>query len=171
MYKILTKASINQITGFHRCASIWGLFANLPRSSCPNRSNIKYLHQTQVGCVTNVVSYSLYECTYVAGMRDISEIVCYHQVLFAAVTKLQQFEEKTTNIFAASGFHKIANIHVYSTVHLRIRYWKITRAYRVFPVGLVNLPHSSTCPRFPYDGILYTSHDHAVFIWTGPARH
>ena len=75
----------------------------------------------------------------VAGVRDISKIVFYHQVLFAAVsvTKLQQFEEKTTNIFAASGFHKIANIHACSTqttAHLRIRYWKITRIYRMFPV-------------------------------------
>ena len=31
------------------------------------------------------------------------------------MTRLQQFEEKTTNIFAASGFHKIANIHVGET--------------------------------------------------------
>ena len=54
-------------------------------------------------------SYSVYACTNVAGVRDISKIVCYHQVLFAAVKKLQQFEEKT-NIFAASGFKKFANI-------------------------------------------------------------
>ena len=30
----------------------------------------------QVGCVTNVDYYSLYACTYVAGARDISKIVC-----------------------------------------------------------------------------------------------
>ena len=45
MYTILTKVSINQITGFHCCASIWGQFANLPQSTCPNWSNIKYRHQ------------------------------------------------------------------------------------------------------------------------------
>ena len=65
----------------------------------------------QVGYVTNVDYCSFYACTYVV-VRDISKIVCYHQVLFAAVTKSQQFEEKTNNIFAASGFHKIANIHI-----------------------------------------------------------
>ena len=36
-------------------------------------------------------SYSLYTCTYVAGVRYISKIVCHNWVLFAAVTKLQQF--------------------------------------------------------------------------------
>ena len=76
-----------------------------------------------MGRVTNVDSYSL-RAHNVAGVRDTSKIVCYHQVLFAAVTKLQQFEEKTTNIFAASGFQKIANIHACSTAHLRIRYWE-----------------------------------------------
>ena len=70
-----------------------------------------------MGCVTNVDSYSLNAFTYVAGVRDISNIVCYYQVLIAAVTKLQQFEEKTTTFFAASGFHNIANIHVCSTAH------------------------------------------------------
>ena len=69
------------------------------------------LINAQVGCVTNVDSYSVYACTNVAGVRDISKIVCYPQVLFAAVTK--QFEEKANHIFAASGFHKIANIPVY----------------------------------------------------------
>ena len=54
----------------------------------------------------------MYACTYVAGVRDISKIVCYHQVLFAAVAKLQHFEVKTNNIVAASEFHNIANIHV-----------------------------------------------------------
>ena len=53
----------------------------------------------------------MYACTYVAGVRDISKIVCYHWVLFAAATKLQQFEEKITNIFADSDFHNIANMH------------------------------------------------------------
>ena len=105
-------------------------FANLPQSTCPNWSNFNYLHQTHQ-CASGMCykrrfleSYSLYACTYVAGVRDISSILCYHQVLFAAVTKLEHFEEKTTNSFATSGFHKIANIHVYSTAHVRIRHWK-----------------------------------------------
>ena len=69
---------------------------------------IALFHRTNI----NVDSYSVYACTNVAGVRDISKIVCYHHVLFAAVTK--QFEEKANNIFfAASGFHNIANIHVY----------------------------------------------------------
>ena len=67
------------------------------------------LINAQVECVTNVDSYSLYACTYVAVVRDISKIVCYHQVLFHAATKLHQFEEEKTNIFAASEFHIIAN--------------------------------------------------------------
>ena len=45
--------------------------------------------------------------------------------LIAAETKLQQFEEKKTNLFAASVSH---------TAHVRIRYWKRTRRYSVFPV-------------------------------------
>ena len=69
-----------------------------------------------MGCVTNVDSYA---CTYVAGVTHISKIVSYHQVLFAAVTKLQQFEEKTTNIFAASGFHKIGNIDAFALTLLQ----------------------------------------------------
>ena len=93
-----------------------------------------------MGCVTNVDSYNLYACTCVAGLRDISKIVCYSQVLFAAVTKFQQFEEKTTNIFAASGFHKIANIHVcYVTGKLPV---SVSSQFKHY-VGLVNLPH---CP-------------------------
>ena len=139
MYRILTKASINQMTGFHRRASIWGKMT----SSLTCLSQLAPIGQTsnictklinaQVVCVTNVDSYSVYACTIVAGVRDISKIVCYHQVLFAAVTK--QFEEKANNIFAASGFHKIANIHVYMHNLLAIRYWKITRIYySVFPV-------------------------------------
>ena len=103
------------------------------------------LTNAQVGCVTNVDSYSLYACTYVASVRDISKIVCYHQVLFAAVTKLQQFEEKTTNIFAASGFHKISRI-IYCA-----RYWKLPVYTECSQfnhyVGLVNLPfrHLAIC--------------------------
>ena len=99
MYRILTKASINQIIGFHRRASIWGKMKSSPTclsqlAPIGQTSNIcTKLINAQVVCVTNVDSYSVYACTNVAGVRDISKIVCYHQVLFAAVTKLQQFEE------------------------------------------------------------------------------
>ena len=83
-------------------------------STCPSQlapidqtSNIcTKLIKTQVGCVTNVDSYSLYACTYVANVRDISTIVCYDQVLFVAVTKLLRFLEKTTNILVLQVFTK-----------------------------------------------------------------
>ena len=105
--------------------------------------------------MTKVNSYSLYACTYVASVRDISKIVCYHQVLFAAVTKSQQFGEKTTIIFAASWFHNIPCIIYCACALTTIRYLKITRnntACSQFNhyVGLVNFPHSSSCPMFPY---------------------
>ena len=110
-------------------------------STCPSQptpmdqtANIcTKLINAQVGCVTNVGSYSLYYCHYAASVRVVSKIVCYHQVLFAAVTKLQQFEEKTTNIFAASGFHKIPRIIYCACAHTTIglRYLKITCTYRV----------------------------------------
>ena len=114
------------------------------------------LIKTQVGCVTNVDSYSLYACTYVASVRDISTIVCYDQVLFIAVTKLLRFLEKTTNIFAASGFHKIPRI-IYCACALTVQLY-VTGELPVYTmcsqfkhyVGLVNLPHSSSCPMFPY---------------------
>ena len=137
-------------------------------STCPSQlapidqtSNIcTKLIKTQVGCITNVDSYSLYACTYVSSVRDISTIVCYHlhQVLFVEVTKLLRFLEKTTNIFAASGFHKIPRIIYCACALTTIRYWKIT-LYTVCSqfkhyVGLVNLSHSSSCPMFPYAGYL-----------------
>ena len=104
MYIILTKASISQITVFHRCASIWGKLTSSP--TCPNQLSpigqtsiiCTKLINAQVRCVTNVDSYSLYACTYVAGVRDTSKIICYHQVVFAAVIKLQQFEDKLGRI-------------------------------------------------------------------------
>ena len=43
---------------------------------------------------TNVDSYSLYACTYVVSVKDISTIECYRQVLFVAVTKLLRFLDK-----------------------------------------------------------------------------
>ena len=133
----------------------WASSPTCPSQLAPigHTSNIcTKLNNAQVGCVTNVDSNSLYACTYVAGVRDISKIVCYHQVLFAAVTK--QFEEKTTNIFAASGFHKIANIHVlsYAFAHtlLEIYPYTVCSQFKHY-VGLVNFLHSSTCPMFLYN--------------------
>ena len=79
--------------------------------------------------VTNVDSYSLYACTYVASVRDISKIACYHQVLFAAVTNLQQFEEKTNKYFCCFSVSQNSTSNL---LHI-IRHWKITRIY--------NLPH------------------------------
>ena len=111
------------------------------------------LVNAQVGCVTNVDSYSLYACTCVANVRDISTIVYHCQVLFVAVTKLLRFFQKTTNIFPASGFHKIPH----NTTHMRLQLY-VTGKLPVYTVrsqfkhyvGLVNLPHSSSCPMFPY---------------------
>ena len=40
MYKILTKASISQITVFHRCASIWGKLTS--SATAPNSSMRKW---------------------------------------------------------------------------------------------------------------------------------
>ena len=88
----------------------------------------------QVDCVTNVDSYSLCACTYVAGMTDISKIVRYHQVLFAAVTKLQRFEEKQLIFFLLQGFTKM-QISTYALLRIcAIRCLKTTRIYLVFPV-------------------------------------
>ena len=88
MYKILTKLLV--FTGMQISVA--------SSSTCPSQlapidqtSNIcNKLIKTQVGCVTNVDYYSLYACTYVASVRDISTIVCYGQVLFVEVTKLKQ---------------------------------------------------------------------------------
>ena len=41
-----------------------------------------------------IAAHAVRACTYVDSVRDMSKIVCYHQVLFVAVNKLQQFEEK-----------------------------------------------------------------------------
>ena len=137
MYKILTKASVTKLLVFT------GMQISVASSStCPSQlapidqtSNIcTKLIKTQVGCITNVDSHSLYACIYVASVRDISTIVCYDQVLFVEVTKLLRFLEKTTNMFAASGFHKIPRIIYCACALTTIRYWTITRIYRVFPV-------------------------------------
>ena len=91
MYKILTKLGLLVFTGMQISVAICGQFVNLPQSTCPNRSNIKYLHQTHQNTSGMYYKrYSLYACTYVASVRDISTIVCYGQVLFVEVTKLKQ---------------------------------------------------------------------------------
>ena len=122
MYTILTKASITKFMVFTGVQ-----VSGTSSSTCPSQpapidqtSNIcTKLINEQVGFVTNVDSYRLYACTYVASVRDISKIVSYHQVLFAAVTKLQQFEDKITNSLAASGFHKIPRIIYCACAHTR----------------------------------------------------
>ena len=137
MYKISAKASITKLLVFTGMQVYVASSSTCPSQLAPidQTSNIcTKLIKTQVGCVTNVDSYSLYACTYVASVRDISTIVCYDQVLFVTVTKLLRFLEKTTNIFAASGFHKIPRIIYCACALTTIRYWKITRIYHVFPV-------------------------------------
>ena len=64
------------------------------------------LVNAQVGCVTNVDSYSLYACTYVASVRDISTIVYHRQVIFVAVTKLLRFFLKQQIFFLLQVFKK-----------------------------------------------------------------
>ena len=109
MYKISAKASVTKLLVFT------GMQVYVASSStCP--SQLAPIDQTSNICIklikTQVDSYSLYACTYVASVRDISTIVCYDQVLFVTVTKLLRFLEKTTNIFAASGFHKIPRMRM-----------------------------------------------------------
>ena len=143
------------------CKYLWPVrqlaAVNLPQSTC--RSQLAPIDQTsyiytklinaQVGCVTNVDYYSLCACTYVASVRPFRRYAAYTtmQVIFAAVKQLQQFEEKTTNILTASGFHKIPCIINCACAHTTICYWKITCIHYF---GLVNSPHSSSCPMFPY---------------------
>ena len=138
MYKISTKASVTKLLVFTGMQIYVASSSTCPSQLAPidQTSNIcTKLIKTQVGCITNVDSYSLYACNYVASVRDISTIVCYDQVLFVEVTKLLRFlEEEKTNIFAASGFHKIPRIIYCACALTTIRYWKITRIYRVFPV-------------------------------------
>ena len=138
MYNILTKASITNLLVFTGVQVSVASSSTCPSQLAPIDQTLNIctkLVNAQVGCVTNVDSYSLYACTYVASVRDMSTIVCYRQVLFVAVTKLLRFfEEKITNIFAASGFHKIPRIIYCACALTTIRYWKITCIYHVFPV-------------------------------------
>ena len=107
MYKILTKAFVTKLLVFTGMQISVASSSTCPSQLAPidERSNIcTKLIKTQVGCFTNVDSYSLYACTYVTSVRYISTIVCYDQVLFVEVTKFLQFLEKTTNILLHFSF-------------------------------------------------------------------
>ena len=138
MYTILTKASITKLLVFTGVQVYVASSSTCPSELAPIDQTFNIctkLVNAQVGCVTNVDSYSLYACTYVASVRDISTIVYHRQVLFVAVTQLLRFLEKTTNIFPASGFTKF---HIYSTAHVRLQLYVTGKLpvyiYRVFPV-------------------------------------
>ena len=172
MYKILTNSSITKLLVFTGVQVSAASSSTCPSQLAPVDQTSLYLHQTHQ--CASWMCYKrgflrLYACTYGASVRDISKIVCHHQILFTAVTKLHQFEEKTTNIFAASGFHKIPRIIYCECAHTTIRYWKITRIYAVCSqfnhyVGLVNLPHSSSCSMFPYSARTFiASHNTGEF--------
>ena len=136
MYTILTKASITKLLIFTGVQVYVASSSTCPSQLAPIDQTFNIctkLVNAQVGCVTNVNSYSLYVCTYVASVRDISTIVYHRQVLFVAMTKLLRFFEKTTNIFPASGFQKFHIIYC-ACARTTIRYWKITCICRVFPV-------------------------------------
>ena len=97
MYKILTKASITKLLVFTGVQVYVASSSTCPSQLAPidQTFNISTkLVNAQVGFVTNVDSYSLYVCTYVASMRDISTIACYRQVLLVAVTQLLRFLEE-----------------------------------------------------------------------------
>ena len=147
MYTISTKASITKLLVF---TSVQVYVAS--SSTCP--SQLAPLDQTfnictkfvnvQVGCVTNVDSYSLYACTYVASVRDISTIVYHRQVLFVAVKKLLRFFEKTTNIVPASGVHKIKHNLLRRCAYNNM----VLENYPYIPCvpGLITMWDQSTCP-------------------------
>ena len=130
-------------------------FANLPRSNCPNRSNIKYLHQTHQ-CASGMRGFLQLVCVHLCCWREIHfEYSLLPPGLTAAVTQLQHFDVKTTNIFAASEFHIIANIHLCSILSMCTNVTGTLPLHTVCSqfnhyVGLVNLSHASTCPMFPY---------------------
>ena len=129
MYKILTNASITKLLAFTGVQVYVASSSTCSSQLAPIDQTFNIctkLVNAQVGCVTNVDSYSLYACTYVASVIDISTVVCYRQILFVAVTKLLRFSEKTTNIFAASGFHKMSRIIYCACPLTTLRYWKIT---------------------------------------------
>ena len=89
MYKILTKASITKLLVFTDVQVSVASSSTCPIQLAPieQTSNIcTNLVNVQVRCVTTWI-LTAYTCTYVATVRDISTIVCYHQVLLVSVTK------------------------------------------------------------------------------------
>ena len=116
MYNILTEASINQITGFpgvqvKHGASIWSQFANLPLSTCPNRSNIQYMHQTRQ-CASGMCYKSGFLqliCVHLCCKRErhFDDIMLPPGLLCCSDKITAVFRRRKTNVFAASGFHKI----------------------------------------------------------------
>ena len=136
MYKILTKASITKLLVFT------GVQISVASSAtCP--SQLATIDQTfnictklvnaQVGCVTNVDSYRLYACTYVASMIDISTIVCYRQVLFVAVTTLLRFLEEFF-FFCCFRFSQNSTYNLLRTCAYSYTLLENVPIYRVFPV-------------------------------------
>ena len=118
MYKILTKASITKLLVFTGVQISVASSATCPSQLAPIDQTFNIctkLVNAQVGCVTNVDSYRLYACTYVASMIDISTIVCYRQVLFVAVTTLLRFLEEKNIFLLLQVFTKF---HVQSTAHV-----------------------------------------------------
>ena len=155
MYKILTQASVKQITSFHWCASIWGPVRQLaPVNLSPigQPSNIcKKTHQCANGTCYERGFLQLV-CVHVCCSRERHfEDSMLPRGLICLSDKITAVLRKNPNIIAAPGFHKIPRI-IYCACALR--YWKITCIYTVCSqfkhyMGLVNLPHSSTCLMFP----------------------
>ena len=97
MYKIFSKASRTKLLEFTGVQVSGASSSTCPSQLAPigqTSNSCTKLINAQVGCVINVDSYSLYACTYVASVRDISKIACYHQVVFAAVTNYSSLKKK-----------------------------------------------------------------------------
>ena len=147
MYKILTKASITKLLVFT------GVQVSVASSStCPSQlapiyqtSNIcTKLIKTQVGCITNVDSYSVYACTNVSSVRDISTIVCYHQVIFVEVTKLLRFLEEKKLIFCCFRFSQNST---YNLLRMCAYNYTLLDNYPYIPcVPSLSLCGIRTCP-------------------------
>ncbi len=152
--------SINQIAGFHRCASIWGQFANLPQSTCPNRSNIKYLHQThqcasgmcykrwflQIDCMRALMLLAwetfrrLFATTrsYLLQWQNYSSLK-KKQIILLLLQVFTKLQISTYNL-----------LRICSYVTAKLPVYTVCSQFKHY-VGVVNLPHSSTCPMLPYN--------------------
>ena len=113
-------------------------FANLPRSTCPNRSNIKYLHETHQ-CASGMCykrGFLQLVCVHLCCWREIHfedsllppGLICCRD----AITALRSKNNCYCCCFRVSHYCKYPLI-LY-TEHVRICYWTITRIYRAFPV-------------------------------------